>query len=113
MKAKGLIKHIKQFNGATLDNNGDILFLKSGYMVSAKGHEKQLKLHTLNDKLIKDYLRLAKKLGGYVGLWYDNSVLYIDISYCESTLESAFAVGRKNRQKAIYDNANATTIYLK
>lgn len=110
---KDLKKHLLLSGGATLSaDNLDAVHFNGGYMVSVKGYEYKTTLSKLSKRLLNFYKAEALRLGAYVGLWIDNNRLYIDISYLISDKTQALAVARHNNQLAVYDNRNATSIYL-
>ena len=109
---KQLKEHITQNGGATLTPRGRITALKYGFMVSVAGYEKRTTLKRLNKRIINKYLKLARKADAFAGLWLDNNILYLDISKQYATKAQAIEAGLKNKQLAIYNNAEQTTIYL-
>lgn len=109
---KAILQYINEFNGATIDaNTGDIALLDAGYMVSVAGYEKRVKKLTFRG--LQKAQKTAQSLGGFLGLWIDNGYIYIDVSLCFDNLATAYMIGRKNEQIAIFDNANKISIYLK
>jgi len=113
MNNNELLKLIEKNGGATLDKNGNALNKKSGYMVSLDGYELKIeKIELFTQQLIKKYLKIAKKLKAYFGMWIDNNILYLDISIWTASLDYAKKTGLKNNQLAIYDIKNEKSIYL-
>lgn len=111
---KAIKNHVTKFGGATLEARGlAITALKRGYMVSIEGYELQTTLDALNKRTLEKYQRLAKAKNGFLGLWIDNGVLYVDISKQVMQLSSALSMAKSNNQLAIYCNAKGDSIYLK
>ena len=107
-----ILEYIDEFGGATIDaTTGDIAILDAGFMVSLAGYEKQVKKATFRG--LNKAQKIAQQQGGFLGLWLDAGVLYIDVSVCVATIQTAFMLGRKNEQKAIFDNNAKMSIYLK
>lgn len=111
------LETLKQYitinGGATLDARGNILSLANGYMVSLPNTEKRTSLEALTAKDLRHYLKLAKKKRAFCGLWLDAGILYLDISAKIGDKATARKMGKRYGQIAIYDNANAESIYLK
>ena len=110
-------------NGLTLNHNGKIVNLSSGFMVSMHQHEKiYSSLDELDLETINAYLLQATKLcksertyKAFVGLWVDaedNGKTYLDISLLIPNKQLALSLARTEQQKAIFDNANKVSIYL-
>ena len=113
MTLKQLKNYVKHNDGATIDaTTGDIALLKAGYMVSVAGFETKTTLRRLSYRQVKYYLKEAKKRGAFLGLWLDGDTLYIDISENIALLGDAVIKARDNKQLAIYDIKNTTSIYL-
>ena len=110
---KQLKEHIAKYGGATLTSAGVITALSAGYMCSIYGYEKKTSLKRLNKRLLNKYFRKARNIGAYVGAWLDNDILYLDLSKQYATKAQAISEGLKNKQLAIYDNANAQSVYIK
>lgn len=110
---KKLIEKILENGGATLDAKLENADLNSGYMVSEVGAEKVFRLDDVEgiESTLKEY---AKRISSneYVGAWVDDSKLYIDISKHYKSQKQALKVGADNKQLAIYDIANAQSIYI-
>ena len=110
------MKNIKDMilknGGATLDSNLKPIQAQKGYMVSMQGHELVTTIEGLNDTLLENYTRLAKKLNGYVGMWLDDDKVYLDISQHHTSKNKALEVGKANKQLAIYDLENDEEIRL-
>ena len=109
---KAILNYLNEFDGATIDaTTGNIALLDAGYMVSLAGYEKQVKKPSF--RALNKAQKIAQQNGGFLGLWLDAGTLYIDVSVCVDTIQTAFMLGRKNEQKAIYDNNAKMSIYLK
>jgi len=107
--------NIIENGGATLTKTLRKSSLKSGYMVSLKGYEKQIDVN--NEELLYTEIRLANTKreifkGSYVGVWIENGIAYIDVSINIKVLETALEIGKYNEQLAIYDIANNKVITL-
>lgn len=113
MKTKKLINEILKNGGATLTSTLESAELKSGYMVSEAGAEKVFGLDEVED-IEKTLIEYAEKIttNQFVGAWVDDSKLYIDISKHYKSKKQALRVGADNKQLAIYDIANAESIYI-
>ena len=107
-----LLNHLDAQGGATLNTDLEHADLNHGYMVSLQGHEKTLKPGDLSLELLNEYKHKAQDLGGYVGLWLEDNILYLDISTVHYSYRVAMYNAKKNNQKAIYDLANKKTIYV-
>lgn len=113
MTLKELKKHIILCNGATLDNNNNTIIFNSGYLVSVKQYEYKTKLKKLSKRLLRFYQYEAQRLGAFVGLWLNNNILYIDISYLIKDKLNALSIARHEQQQAVFDCKNNASIYLK
>ena len=100
-----------------LKNGGytDISY-KDGFMVSLYGLETQVPIGEAYSKktmqVLRRYRKLAKKYNGSLGLWIEKGVLFIDISINIINKDEAIKFGIENKQLAIYDIVNETTINL-
>lgn len=86
---KGLAK-LANGDGATYDRHGKSIRYKSGYQVATHG------VATFDAKEASEYLRR-----GFNGLWKENDVYYVDISFRVSTKREAMEIGRKYNQLTI------------
>lgn len=115
MKALEVIKKLVRLNGGvTITPNGKKAELSTGYMVAVEKFNKNLKTIedlTIND--LKEAEKIAKKVGGYVGLYEreDNHTIDLDISYKKADLKEALKIGRAENQEAIFDNKNKRCIF--
>jgi hypothetical protein len=104
------------YNIFTGDFNPD-----SGYMVALDGYERTVGFpSTLNSfqEIMIDYLqgRVLKVMGDadiYLGFWFNEGVLCIDISERIEDEPTAIKVGLARNQKAIWDANNQREIFLK
>lgn len=93
---------------------------KDGYMVGVAGITRRLdkiknrKVRLAIKKDIKDMAKSFKDYGDgvHIGLWVNNGWLYIDLSKKVDDFKAAVALGIKNNQKALWDNANKIEISL-
>ena len=108
-------KSIKQ-GGITLDKYYQPLTQQSGYMVSIANHETTFTINTDINTIInkvQEYQELIKNKQHYfIGLWVDNSTIYLDISKHFQDKQNAVAFGVDNDQLAIYDLKSDKSIYL-
>ena len=109
-----MIKEILKNGGATLDVNYNNFNASTGYMVSLYGYEVKIDINDIEaiKKEIENKKEIAKKVNGYVGLWVDNGLMFIDISKHIIDYNRALEVARNNKQLAIYDLKNDKSIYL-
>lgn len=107
-----ILEYIRDFEGATIDaQTGNIALLDAGYMVSLAGYEKKTKKLTF--RALQKAQKEAQKNNAFLGLWVSDGFIYIDLSICVNTIQTAFMLGRKNEQLAIFDNNTKQSIYLK
>ena len=109
-----MIKKIINNGGATLDVNYNNFNASAGYMVSLYGYETKIDVNNIEaiKKEIENKKEIAQKTKGYIGLWVENNLLYIDISKYIINYNKALEVARNNKQLAIYDLKNDKSIYL-
>jgi len=109
------IDNIVKNEGATLTKTLRKSTLRTGYMVSLSGYEKQVKT-TRKTKLFFEIAKANAKAqnvkNSYVGIWIENGVAFIDISINIKDLDKAIQFGKNNEQLAIWDVKNETVIYL-
>jgi ribosomal protein S17E len=117
MKALEVIKKLVKLNGGvTITPNGKEADLSSGYMVAVEKFNKNIK--TIEDLTINDLntaKKVAKKIGGYVGLYVreDDGSVDLDISFNTADLKEALKIGRAENQEAIFDCKNKLCIKCK
>lgn len=112
MNLKQIKSVVNTYKGATLSSNLDNATIKSGYMVSLNGYEYITTVKELTNDLLKEYKRIAKRNGAYVGLWLDSKDLYLDLSVNIQDKRQALKIARDNEQLAIYDCKNEVSIYV-
>lgn len=110
---KKLIDEIIKNGGATLTSTLENAELKNGFMVSEVGAEKTFELTDI-EGIEKTLIEYAEKISAnqFVGAWVDDNKLYIDISRHYKSKKQALRVGADNKQLAIFDIANAESIYI-
>ncbi len=114
MSLRKLKKMILKNEGGTLDTKLKEVKKTFGYMVALKGFEKIISIDELDKKTLREYQEKADRLGAYIGFWVDlkTGLLYLDISIYISNYMQAIAKARANKQLAIWDFKNQTSIYL-
>ncbi len=106
-----LKNYIIENDGATIAPDGTIQSLKSGFMVSLSGFEKIYNdIKFIDLKMVKSYLKIAKKKNAFVGFWVNNNKIYIDLSINVNEKEEALKIAKKNNQIAIFDCLNLKEI---
>lgn len=122
---KQVLEFIKQvatkYGGITLNHNGKVAKLNSGFSVSKKQYEKVYNsIESLDLETLNNYLLLARKINKtnktykvWVGLWIDSGKLYLDISMNIENKGIAIQVARQEKQLAIFDNFNKVCISTK
>lgn len=122
---KQVLEFIKRiatkYGGITLNHNGKVAKLNSGFSVSKKQYEKVYNsIESLDLETLNNYLLLARKINKanktykvWVGLWIDNNKLYLDISMNIENKGIAIQVARQEKQLAIFDNFNKVCISTK
>ena len=120
-KIENIIEYVKINNGCNLDTSGNIKNIASGFMVSIANYEKTVDINNTNKVLealkekIKEIENLKKEnhvSKFYIGLWMNESKLYIDISINIKSKQKAILQGVKHNQFYIYDIKNACDIPL-
>ena len=108
MKQEEIKNYIEKNGGITLDEKGNLFTKKEGFIVSIFGKEYQTRnIEQAVNKLI-EYL----KKGLICGVWFSNSVYFVDINEYYTDKEEAELVGLENKQLAIYDLGNQEEIKL-
>lgn len=122
-----IISLVKLNGGLTLNKDLDYADLSTGFMVSSKYYEFKIHLNDINVfKLLKelaskldtlDYVnsdkgrrKILKRENRFLGLWLDNGILYIDVSYKIKDKLVALELARLNEQLAIFDNSTKQVI---
>lgn len=107
------IKKIISEGGATLNKHGEDFINNEGFMVSLFGAEfKTTDEETAKNK-IEEYLeKIQTEEGLFVGVWLDEGEVYVDLSIHILDYNTALEVARNNKQKAIFNLKDKTSIYL-
>ena len=95
------LKSLKNNDGLTLKNFLPITY-KSGYQVATEGIE---------TKDVNKALEAIKNYNGSCGVWYSNSIYYIDKSRRIKTKKEALKEGRKHNQISILRWSDMGLIY--
>lgn len=100
-------------SGATLTADLQPVKIKTGFMVSKIGYEKTHKPSDIDGIKadILTYKHLLKR-GEFIGLWFFEGKVYIDISRHYKHKRDAIKSGIKNKQYSIYNLANGEEIPL-
>ena len=114
MKDKKIdIKKIIVEGGATLNKNGEGFVSNNGFMVSVFGAEFKTTDEEKAKSKIEEYIeKIQTEEGLFVGVWVDEGEVYVDLSIHIMDYNEALEVARNNKQKAIFDLKNKTSIYL-
>lgn len=99
-------------NGATINNKGLFVKMKSGYQVS-KRDLGRLFIKDCTEQMIQDIISYGLKRGEYAGFWIDNGYLYIDISIRVSSKQAAMKLGKENKQISILKWATMECLAVK
>lgn len=114
MDNKKIIEIIEN-KGATLDKNYNNISYNNGFMVSLYGEEIKTDIKNI-EEIKKEIEKKKEKIKNidnvYIGLWVDNDIMYIDLSIYIIDYLEALEVGRDNKQLAIYNLKDNTSIYL-
>lgn len=107
------IKKIILEGGATLNKYGKDFVSSEGFMVSVFGAEFKTTDEGTAKNKIEEYLKkIQTQEGLFVGVWVDEGEVYVDLSIHIIDYNEALEVARNNKQKAIFDLKNKTSIYL-
>lgn len=110
------IKKIIENKGETLTKELKKADINGGFMVSLEGTETQTQgddYQAIN-QAIKEKKEIIKNSNNmYIGLWFDNNIMYIDISINIQNKTEALELAKYNKQLAIYDLENNNSVYLK
>ena len=95
---------IRLKKGGTISNKTcQLVFLKTGWMVSAYGHE--VKLSGLRKDKVDKYLQSKRRIEQeFRGAWKDGGIWYLDVSEQVGSQLLAIVKGNMNKQKAIWNN---------
>lgn len=103
------------YEGATLDANLKKADLKGGYMVSVMGYERTFKpsqIDEIYEAILQHRETIKNHTFRYVGLWFKDGLVYVDISQHYKNKKDGLKAGIKWRQYAVYDIANNCDIDL-
>ena len=107
------IKKIIVEGGATLNKYGKDFVSNNGFMVSVFGAEFKTTDEEKAKSKIEEYIeKIQTQEGLFVGVWVDEGEVYVDLSIHILDYNEALEVARNNKQKAIFDLKNKTSIYL-
>ena len=95
-----MLKTILQNNGATINNKGKMVTLKSGYQIS-KQDVLICDAETLTEAMLLDILATGLKRGEYCGVWIDDGKAYVDISIRVATKREALTMGKQLHQLTV------------
>lgn len=113
MNTSQIINLVKINGGISLDTQFNIAKINKGYMVSVEKYEYIVDIHE-SDRIDSrlSYMKNILKDSEYIGLWYDDNKLYIDLSKNIKNIGNAKSFAIKNNQKAIYDISKNNVIYM-
>lgn len=94
------IKSIIKNGGATINNNGNRIIMKTGYQVS-KRDLLIVSVSEFTKDILKSLIQKLSRRGEYLGVWIDNGRVYIDISHRASTKKQAMQAGRELNQLSV------------
>ena len=109
-----LLEKVRLNQGATFTKNLGELITNFGYQVSIKDVLK-VQSESVNDESFELILRgVAETIedGEYIGVWVDNGLLYVDVSWHITHYHTAVSLGRVKNQKAIWDWHTMKNIWL-
>ena len=109
-KLEGVIN--KYPEGITFDKNYNIINQDQGFFVSLTDNIIKDPLPSEIKKL-KDQAKKMNLVDWYFGYWKDRGDRYLDLSLHIPEQEKAFDIGKKYRQKAIFDCFTKQSIFLK
>lgn len=95
------IQKLKDNDGLTLKKGKPIRY-KSGWQVAVCGVE----CHTA-----REAINAVKAYGGNCGVWFSNSIYYIDQSFRVNTKHEALEIGRQHNQISILKWSNMSLAY--
>ena len=97
-----LKEYIVKNGGATVNHNGELTILKTGYQLSVKNMG-CVKVADFTDDMINNAIKSCGYRGKYAGFWIDNGSVYIDISERVASKKVAIEKGRELGELAVYD----------
>ena len=95
-----MLNTILSNGGATINNNGKLVTLKSGYQIS-KQDVLICDAEALTEQMLLDILAMGLKRGEYCGVWIDEGKAYVDISVRVATKREALAMGKQLHQLTV------------
>jgi hypothetical protein len=103
--------------GATLSTVPGVSSPRAGYIVSLPGHECILHYPSTDvSKAVREFSLANKAVlaqpGKYLGAWVDKDLLYLDVSQHVAELGTAYELGQRYHQLAIYDVSAGKDIRL-
>lgn len=105
------VEDIVKNGGATLNKNGKMVTLKTGYQVSVKDigvcEVKELTQQMVNN--IVDYG--IKQRGEYAGFWIEDGRVYCDVSKRIASKQAAIDLGKQLKQISIFNWQKNSCIY--
>ncbi len=112
-----LYLNILNEGGSTYDTKND-MFISNGYAVSIhKEYEEVVNIDDFTTLTILKYYEKNYKVfkndpNAYFGFWIDGNKVYLDISNVYFDFNEAVALGKENKQLAIYDLSKNEDIRL-
>ena len=95
-----------QDNGGASVHHAALTAPRSGFVVSLAGFERRSPLDTTGAEEVERYVRehygAAAARGAFFGSWVDEGLLVLDLSVNVADEHAALALGRRERQDAIY-----------
>ena len=88
--------------GATINKNGKIVQLKTGFQVS-KQDVGRVAVGDFTEKMVQDLIAHGLKRGEYAGFWLDDGFVYADISVRIATKRDALKMGKELNQIAVWN----------
>lgn len=98
--------------GATVNNKGVAVNLKSGYQVSYKNMGRVM-VKDFTEKMAQAIIAYGLKRGEYAGFWVEGGFVYCDLSKRIATKKSAVEYGRGLGEIAVWDWAKSCNVYCK
>jgi len=114
-KINKLINYTIKNGGVSFNKNLEILEDLKGFTVSIQKFEYTTKIENIEEikNNIQDKINILNKSiknNYFIGLWLYDNILYIDINKIELNKSRALELGKKENQKAIFDNVNKKEI---
>lgn len=105
-----MLQQIIKNNGATIDKNGKMVTLKTGYQVS-KQDLGRIAVKDLTKQMIDDVVCYGLKRGEYCGVWIEDGFAYVDISQRISTKQEALRIGKERKQISVWQWNKQQCVY--